>query len=38
MPIGAPKCGVMMVGGTKEKQKEFALHTFTADEKTIPIV
>lgn len=38
MPVGVPKCGVMMVGGTEEEQEEFAQRVFTIEDKTIPIV
>ena len=38
MPIGAPKCGVMMVGGSEEEQEEFAQQSFSVDDQEIPVV
>ena len=38
MPVGTPKCGVMMVGGSEEEQVDFAECTFMVGEKQITVV
>ena len=38
LPVGAPNCGVIMVGSSEQEQVNFAEHTFVVGDKQIPIV
>jgi exonuclease III len=38
MPMGAPKCGVMLIGGTDEEQRELEKEEFKVDGQKVEVV